>query len=366
MPVKARGPIRSGRHGFVAGMIDGGDHRLPVGGCLGLDHGRPLARAPRRPRRTPGSRLRASWTAVTQPSHPMPSIRNLTVSVAIAVTPRLCDGEVTACRGCGQGFARGRRRCRLGRGTVWRSAMSAGGDRAGSRGRMIDARAYWAVAPGAGEVRTERMPPPSTGEVLVRALWSGVSRGTEALVGLGRVPPSQWAAMRAPFQAGDFPFPVKYGYSSVGVVEEGPAELVGRSVFCLLPAPDPLCRPGVRGGAPAARAAAGARGAGREHGDGAQRGLGRRGSAGAAHPCHRRRRGRRHDRLSLRPAARRRGDARGHRPRPVRARRGTWAWHSPRPTPWPGTPIWSCTRAAARRACARPWRWPGPRRVSSR
>jgi NADPH:quinone reductase-like Zn-dependent oxidoreductase len=103
------------------------------------------------------------------------------------------------------------------------------------RGPMIEARAYWAVAPGVGEVRAERIPPPAVGEVLVRALWSGVSRGTEALVGLGRVPPSQWAAMRAPFQAGGFPFPVKYGYSSVGVVEEGPSELVGRAVFCLYP-----------------------------------------------------------------------------------------------------------------------------------
>ena len=113
--------------------------------------------------------------------------------------------------------------------------MSAGGDRAGSRGRMIDARAYWAVAPGVGEIRTERIAPLSTGEVLVRALWSGVGRGTEALVGQGRVPSSQWAAMRAPFQAGNFPFPVKYGYSNVGVVEEGPGALVGGSVFCLHP-----------------------------------------------------------------------------------------------------------------------------------
>src|SRR5262245_21579420 len=100
---------------------------------------------------------------------------------------------------------------------------------------MIEALAYWAVAPGVGEIRPEGIPSPVEGEVLVRALWSGVSRGTEALVGLGRIPPSQWTAMRAPFQTGEFPFPVKYGYSSVGIVEEGPAELVGRTVFCLCP-----------------------------------------------------------------------------------------------------------------------------------
>jgi threonine dehydrogenase-like Zn-dependent dehydrogenase len=66
-------------------------------------------------------------------------------------------------------------------------------------------------------------------------LRSGVSRGTETLVFSGRVPPGQYAAMRAPFQEGDFPAPVKYGYLSVGAVEEGPPELRGRTVFCLYP-----------------------------------------------------------------------------------------------------------------------------------
>lgn len=100
---------------------------------------------------------------------------------------------------------------------------------------MVRARAYWATAPGAGEVREERLCAPATGELRVRTLWSGISRGTEALVAQGRVPQSQWRAMRAPFQEGEFPFPVKYGYSSVGVVEDGPEELTGRSVFCLYP-----------------------------------------------------------------------------------------------------------------------------------
>jgi threonine dehydrogenase-like Zn-dependent dehydrogenase len=73
------------------------------------------------------------------------------------------------------------------------------------------------------------------GEVLVRTLRSGVSRGTETLVFRGGVPVSQYAAMRAPFQEGDFPGPVKYGYLSVGVVDGGPPELRGRTVFCLYP-----------------------------------------------------------------------------------------------------------------------------------
>jgi threonine dehydrogenase-like Zn-dependent dehydrogenase len=62
-----------------------------------------------------------------------------------------------------------------------------------------------------------------------------VSRGTETLVFRGGVPASQYAAMRAPFQEGDFPGPVKYGYLNVGVVEHGPPELTGRTVFCLYP-----------------------------------------------------------------------------------------------------------------------------------
>lgn len=69
----------------------------------------------------------------------------------------------------------------------------------------------------------------------MRALHSGISRGTEVLVFRGAVPPGEYQRMRAPFQAGDFPAPVKYGYSSVGVVEAGPDDLLGRPVFCLYP-----------------------------------------------------------------------------------------------------------------------------------
>ncbi|WP_433795531.1 zinc-dependent alcohol dehydrogenase [Actinoplanes sp. CA-252034] len=91
------------------------------------------------------------------------------------------------------------------------------------------------TCPGTGEIRTEEVPDPGPGEVMVRTLHTGVSRGTETLVFQGRVPESQWAAMRAPFQAGDFPGPVKYGYLNVGVVEAGVPELIGRTVFCLYP-----------------------------------------------------------------------------------------------------------------------------------
>jgi len=97
------------------------------------------------------------------------------------------------------------------------------------------ARAFWVTAPGRGEIRSEELRTPSDREVVVQTLYSGISRGTEALVFLGRVPRSEWSRMRAPFQAGDFPAPVKYGYSSVGRVERGPAALAGRTVFVLHP-----------------------------------------------------------------------------------------------------------------------------------
>ncbi|NUK00999.1 zinc-binding alcohol dehydrogenase [Streptomyces lunaelactis] len=97
------------------------------------------------------------------------------------------------------------------------------------------ARAFWLRSPGHGEIRDLSLPEPADDEVLVRTLCSGVSRGTETLVFRGGVPESQHGAMRAPFQDGDFPGPVKYGYLNVGLVEEGPRHLVGRTVFCLYP-----------------------------------------------------------------------------------------------------------------------------------
>jgi len=95
--------------------------------------------------------------------------------------------------------------------------------------------AFWLRSPGVGELRDVVLPEPGEGDVVVRTLCSGVSRGTESLVFRGGVPGSQYAAMRAPFQDGDFPGPVKYGYLNVGLVEEGPESLVGRTVFCLYP-----------------------------------------------------------------------------------------------------------------------------------
>ncbi len=98
-----------------------------------------------------------------------------------------------------------------------------------------EASAFWLLEPGAGEIRPVSLAALGPDDVLVRTLRSGVSLGTESLVFNGRVPASQYDVMRAPFQDGDFPGPVKYGYLNVGVVEDGPRGLVGQTVFCLHP-----------------------------------------------------------------------------------------------------------------------------------
>nr|WP_236846819.1 MULTISPECIES: zinc-binding alcohol dehydrogenase [unclassified Bosea (in: a-proteobacteria)] len=90
------------------------------------------------------------------------------------------------------------------------------------------------------------MPAPAPGDCLVRTLWSGISRGTERLVFDGRVPESEYERMRAPLQQGAFPFPVKYGYCAVGIVDAGPAELLGKRVFCLHPHQDRFVVPADR------------------------------------------------------------------------------------------------------------------------
>ncbi|MDM0087569.1 MULTISPECIES: zinc-binding alcohol dehydrogenase [unclassified Variovorax] len=96
-------------------------------------------------------------------------------------------------------------------------------------------QALWIEAPGRAVLRAGTLGARADDHVRVRALHSAVSRGTELLVFRGEVPPSEFARMRAPFQQGEFPGPVKYGYASVGLVEAGPPALQGRAVFCLHP-----------------------------------------------------------------------------------------------------------------------------------
>ncbi len=100
------------------------------------------------------------------------------------------------------------------------------------------ARALWYSGPGQAEIRQETLAAPGGDEVRVRALHGALSRGTEALVLAGRVPESEFERMRAPFMAGHFPFPVKYGYATVGRIEGGTDGLRGRAVFTLHPHQD--------------------------------------------------------------------------------------------------------------------------------
>jgi NADPH:quinone reductase-like Zn-dependent oxidoreductase len=100
------------------------------------------------------------------------------------------------------------------------------------------ATAYWTVGPEEGELRREDLPALGPGEALVRALYSGISKGTELVVHNARVPECVAEQMAAPHQEGSFPSPVKFGYLSVGIVEEGPADWRGKTVFCLHPHQD--------------------------------------------------------------------------------------------------------------------------------
>jgi 2-desacetyl-2-hydroxyethyl bacteriochlorophyllide A dehydrogenase len=104
--------------------------------------------------------------------------------------------------------------------------------------QSVPARALWYTAPGKAELRTASLAAPGPGEVLVRTLFSGISRGTERLVFAGRIPADEYARMRLATQEGEFSFPVKYGYAAVGTVEAGPDALRGRSVFAFHPHQD--------------------------------------------------------------------------------------------------------------------------------
>lgn len=100
------------------------------------------------------------------------------------------------------------------------------------------AKALWYAAPGQAEIRPQPLAPCGSGEVRIRALYGAISRGTESLIRSGGVLPEEYERMRAPFMEGTFPFPVKYGYATVGCVEDGPQNLVGKMVFALFPHQD--------------------------------------------------------------------------------------------------------------------------------
>lgn len=112
-----------------------------------------------------------------------------------------------------------------------------------STGRAVMARSLWYAGPGKVELRAAQLRPLQTGEARVRAVWTGISRGTERLVLAGAVSAGERQRMRAPLQEGEFPFPVKYGYCATGIVEDGPTEFLGKTVFCLHPHQDHFIAP---------------------------------------------------------------------------------------------------------------------------
>ena len=105
------------------------------------------------------------------------------------------------------------------------------------------ARALWLTDVARCELREADLELPGPQEVLVEASFGAISRGTEALVAAGGVPRSEYERMRCPLQSGAFPFPVKYGYATVGTVRAGPRERIGETVFCLHPHQDRYVAP---------------------------------------------------------------------------------------------------------------------------
>lgn len=92
------------------------------------------------------------------------------------------------------------------------------------------ATAYWVEAAGRGALRRQTLRPPHDGEVEIVARFSGVSCGTERLVGRGRVPATAAATMACAGMQGTFALPISYGYSLVGEVVA-----TGERVFTMHP-----------------------------------------------------------------------------------------------------------------------------------
>ena len=115
-----------------------------------------------------------------------------------------------------------------------------------SRGSIRIARSLWYTAPHKVEIRSERLQPAPPGSLTIETHYSAISRGTEQLIWNGTIDQSEWQRMRAPFQDGDFPFPVKYGYSAAGTVVDGPSEWIGANTFALFPHQDVFTLPADR------------------------------------------------------------------------------------------------------------------------
>jgi 2-desacetyl-2-hydroxyethyl bacteriochlorophyllide A dehydrogenase len=118
----------------------------------------------------------------------------------------------------------------------------ANGNGCHKRPPMTDSKKRLALffnAPYDVSVREEAMPKPVAGEVLVRTQASAISAGTERLIYRGQAPNGLSVDETIPALAGQFNFPMKYGYAAVGQVValgEGVAsEWMGKTVFAFQP-----------------------------------------------------------------------------------------------------------------------------------
>src|ERR671928_1972402 len=85
------------------------------------------------------------------------------------------------------------------------------------------ARAIWFGRPGQVDLRQEPLAAVGPTDVRVKALYSAISHGTEMLVYRGQV--DQTLALDLPTLKGAFAFPIKYGYASVGRIDEAGSDV---------------------------------------------------------------------------------------------------------------------------------------------
>ena len=95
--------------------------------------------------------------------------------------------------------------------------------------------ALWYCGPSRSSFARQFLPPPGGGEVRVKTLYSAISRGTESLVFGGRVPAGEFQRMRAPFMAGDFPFPVNMATPRSDGSRTAAMPCADKNVFALHP-----------------------------------------------------------------------------------------------------------------------------------
>ncbi|HZN37407.1 MAG TPA: zinc-binding alcohol dehydrogenase [Planctomycetota bacterium] len=93
--------------------------------------------------------------------------------------------------------------------------------------------AYWVDTAGQGALHAVELPHPGDTDVDLQTQFSGISPGTERLVGLGQVPSGSASAMACRGMRGSFALPILYGYSLVGVVRGG--ALDGQRAFVMHP-----------------------------------------------------------------------------------------------------------------------------------